>query len=87
MPLNDNNSYFQKVPIQRAKANSNNFTILMPRGASGRKILGGQVLNRLGPPGGAKGCHTLQKSPNIGGAAAPPDTPLIANVRWKQELA
>ena len=41
------------------------------RGVSGRKILGGQVLNRLGPPGGAKGCHTLQKSPNIGGAAAP----------------
>ena len=40
-------------------------------GVSGRKILGGQVLNRLGPPGGAKGCHTLQKSPNIGGAAQP----------------
>ena len=52
-------------------------TIVVTRGVSGRKILGGQVLNRLGPPGGAKGCHTLQKSPNIGGEAAPlplPDT-------------
>ena len=25
------------------------------RGVSGRKILGGQVLNRVGPPGGGKG--------------------------------
>ena len=48
------------------------FGFINPKGVSGRKILGGQVLNRLGPPGGTKESFTPQKSKNIGGAAAPP---------------
>ena len=60
------------------------------RGVSRRKILGGQVLNRLGPPRGTKGCFTLQKSQNIGGAAAPPapppDTPLDRMVEILDEI-
>ena len=36
------------------------------QGVSGRETLGGQVLNRLGPPGCAKGRFALQKFPKIG---------------------
>ena len=45
---------------------SNHLLLQIIGGDPGRKILGGQVLNILGPPGGAKGCHTPDVSNTIG---------------------